>query len=92
MTMLKEINGAIELIVPARISDSAASLIDNQERARLQQWIHEPILGPDKGVAVFLEVESLKEQQRDFAPSLYHTAQIRGPAQIDARIERQVQD
>lgn len=56
LAMFEEIDRSLELIVPAGVGDSAAGLIEDQKRARLQQRIHEPILGADKGIPMILKL------------------------------------
>jgi len=63
--------------------------IDDQERAWLQQRIHEPVVGPNEGIAMILELESFKKKERDLAPTLDHAAQVSGSAKICSRVEGQ---
>jgi hypothetical protein len=91
LAVFEEIDGPLEFVSPAGTRDLAPCFIDDQKGAWLKQRIHEPILGPDEGIAMILKFERFKKQQGDFAPTLNHTAQIGGPAQIDSWVQRQWQ-
>src|SRR6202050_48629 len=91
LAMLEEVDGAFKLIVPAGVRDLALRLINGHKGPRQQQGIHEPIFGSDQGVALFLEIERLKKQERQLTPTLNHASKISCTAEVEAGIQRQGQ-
>ena len=43
VAMFEEVEGPVPLVGPTGIDD-AAGIVDNEERARAQDWVHGPIL------------------------------------------------
>src|ERR1700678_1734995 len=86
LAMLEEVDGTFELIVPAGVRDLALRFVDGHKGPRQQQGIHEPIFGSDQGVALFLEVQRLKKQERQLTPTLNHASKISCTAEVEAGI------
>src|SRR5262245_59745735 len=85
--MLEKVNRTVEFRGPSRINYFTASFADQQQRARLNERIHEPVVGSDVSVAVAFQVESVEKRNGQLTPPLNHPAEVSGPADVDSRIE-----
>src|SRR5450759_1829854 len=88
LPVFQKVDGTLKLAGPARIHHLAPGFIYQQERAGLQQGIHEPVVGADESIPVLLQIKAIEEHQRHPAPALDHPAEVGGLAHVDAGVER----
>ena len=72
--VLKEVDGPLELIGPARIHDFSVRVINQNEGTGLDERIHRPVLQPNESVAIILDVQTIEQSQWELTPALNHAA------------------
>src|ERR1700692_2692010 len=87
--MLEKVDRPVEFVAPTLIDNFTARLIDDHEGARLEQGIHEPIIGAYEAVALLFGIEAGEKHQRELTPALDHAADIGGAAQVESGVERE---
>jgi len=88
LAMFAKIDGALEFSSPPRVDHLATRFIDEHQRSRLQQRIHEPVVSSDKCIPVVLQIQRVQEHQWKLAPALDGAAQISGSPHVDPGVER----
>src|SRR5258708_3316755 len=89
LAVLEKINGALEFGGPSAADDLAPALVDKEQRARLDEGIHEPIFRSNEGVAVVLQLKAVEKRDRQLSPALDQAAEERIAAHINTGIEGQ---
>src|SRR5258708_33730700 len=84
LAVLEKINGALEFGGPSAADDLAPGLVDKDQRAGLNEGIHEPIFRSNEGEAVVLKLRAVEKPDQQLSPTLDQPAEQRVPAHFNA--------
>ena len=88
LSMLHEVDRPVEFVRPPGIHYLSPRLVNHNQRARLQQWVHKPVFRTYISITVVSQFKCIQHHHWQLAPALDHAAQVAGSAEVDPGIER----